>query len=79
LNLNHQELVTERIAALSAFGLGDKATKPLRTRAAERLSRQIAQRNAEGVFEPFCVAIQQAAAREAQKAARRSARLRSTR
>lgn len=76
LNLNHRELVAERVAALRAFGLGEGAARPLSGKAAERLSQHICQSNAEGDFEPFCVAIRQAAERLAAKALKRSARLR---
>ena len=79
LNLNHRELVSERIAALGAFGLGETAAKPLRGRAVEALGRTIAQRHADGRLAPFCIAIQQAAFSEADKAVRRAARMRGAR
>jgi len=79
LNLNHRELVEQRLAALRASGLGPGAIRPVGARAAARLSKEICLRSAEGDFAPFCVAIQQAAARLATKAAQRAARLRSAR
>jgi len=79
LNLNHKELVAERGEAMRRFGLGPNAQKALSAQKAERLGARICERNLDGSFEPFCIAIRQAAERIARRARERSARLRTAR
>ena len=79
LNLNHRDLVAQRAEALRRLGFGPQAVKPLSAHEANRLSAAICERDSDGNFVPFCVAIKQAAEKEARRLRDRSARTRGVR
>lgn len=61
LNLNDARLIELRRAAIEGWGLSLTAADPLSPTAAARTIPSLARRNVAGMFEPFCVAIRQAA------------------
>lgn len=78
LNLNHPSLVQARQSVIRGY-LEPRTGKPLSAAQARRLSERVMQPDAENRLEPFCVAIASAARAYAERAERRSNRLRKER